>query len=212
MWSLSLAADPSASKECEMRRSCDLTSTIRLLGGGWITKATISVCVSLSLLYSSYRSHQCTQPLRALTTQITATYNLCNPQFRYESAHNPRRVLTKPSKPAHNDGYDNEDYDYILYVNDWLGSVEGQKYVTIRSQLLSNFFPTRIDQMSNQVPNFGRVGAGNVRAGCQVPEFQDERDIGCQSDKKQASLLQPEYDGGYYIADGQYFCVTQRIS
>lgn len=22
----------------------------------------------------------------------------------------------------HNEGYDNEDYDYILYVNDWLGS------------------------------------------------------------------------------------------
>lgn len=39
-------------------------------------------------------------------------------------------MLTKPSKPAHNEGYDNEDYDYILYVNDWLGSVEGQKYVT----------------------------------------------------------------------------------
>ncbi|KAF8518772.1 kinase-like domain-containing protein [Gautieria morchelliformis] len=70
-------------------------------------------------------------PLRALTTQITATYNLCNPQFRYESAHNPRRVLTKPSKPAHNDGYDNEDYDYILYVNDWLGSEEGQKYLIL---------------------------------------------------------------------------------
>ena len=74
-----------------------------------------------------YHSPVCAQPLRALTTQITATYNLCNPQFRYESAHNPRRVLTKPSKPAHNDGYDNEDYDYILYVNDWLGSEEGQK-------------------------------------------------------------------------------------
>jgi len=34
-------------------------------------------------------------------------------------------VLTKPSKPAHNDGYDNEDYDYILYVNDWLGTDDG---------------------------------------------------------------------------------------
>ena len=62
------------------------------------------------------------QPLRQLTTNITDTYHICNPQFRYESASNPRRVLTKPSKPAHNDGYDNEDYDYILYVNDLLGS------------------------------------------------------------------------------------------
>lgn len=59
------------------------------------------------------------------------TYHICNPQFRYESTHNPRRVLTKPSKPAHNDGYDNEDYDYILYVNDWLGSEDGHKCVPL---------------------------------------------------------------------------------
>ena len=57
------------------------------------------------------------------------TYRICNPQFHYESTHNPRRVLTKPSKPTHNDGYDNEDYDYILYVNDWLGAEDGHKYV-----------------------------------------------------------------------------------
>ncbi|GLB37583.1 putative serine/Threonine protein kinases, catalytic domain [Lyophyllum shimeji] len=70
-------------------------------------------------------------PLRQLTTNIVETYHICNPQFRYESAHNPRRVLTKPSKPAHNDGYDNEDYDYILYVNDWLGTEEGHKYLIL---------------------------------------------------------------------------------
>ncbi|KIJ68002.1 hypothetical protein HYDPIDRAFT_83234 [Hydnomerulius pinastri MD-312] len=64
-------------------------------------------------------------PLRQLTTNILDTYHICNPQFRYESGHNPRRVLTKPSKPSHNDGYDNEDYDYILYVNDWLGNEDG---------------------------------------------------------------------------------------
>jgi dual specificity protein kinase YAK1 len=33
---------------------------------------------------------------------------------------------------VHNDGYDNEDYDYILYVNDCLGTEEGQKYVDSR--------------------------------------------------------------------------------
>lgn len=68
-------------------------------------------------------------PLQHLTTNILDTYRICNPQFRYESAHNPRRVLTKPSKPAHNEGYDNDDYDYILYVNDWLGTEEGHKCV-----------------------------------------------------------------------------------
>lgn len=34
-------------------------------------------------------------------------------------------MLTKPSKGVKNDGYDNEDSDYILYVNDILGSEEG---------------------------------------------------------------------------------------
>ncbi|THX82856.1 kinase-like protein [Aureobasidium pullulans] len=61
-------------------------------------------------------------PLHALTTQLPATYRICNPNFQYESSRNPRRVLTKPSKGSKNDGYDNEDSDYILYVNDILGS------------------------------------------------------------------------------------------
>lgn len=38
--------------------------------------------------------------------------------------------MTKPSKGVKNDGYDNEESDYILYVNDILGSDEGgHKYV-----------------------------------------------------------------------------------
>lgn len=85
------------------------------------TPFLISTCIMLMVL----------QPIRQLTTHIVDTYHICNPQFRYESGHNPRRVLTKPSKPAHNDGYDNEDYDYILYVNDWLGNEDGHKYVII---------------------------------------------------------------------------------
>lgn len=65
-----------------------------------------------------------TQPLQALTVHLPATYRICNPGFKYESSRNPRRVLTKPSKGTKNDGYDNEDSDYILYVNDILGSEE----------------------------------------------------------------------------------------
>ncbi|KAK9454118.1 kinase-like domain-containing protein [Dipodascopsis uninucleata] len=60
-------------------------------------------------------------PLLALTVHIAATYSICNPSFKYESSRNPRRVLTKPSKGSKNNGYDNEDSDYILYVNDILG-------------------------------------------------------------------------------------------
>ncbi|KAJ3102616.1 dual specificity protein kinase yak1 [Phlyctochytrium planicorne] len=67
-------------------------------------------------------------PLLCLTKNLVHTYSHCNAKFDYQTQHNPRRVLTKPSKPAHNDGYDNEDWDYILYVNDILGSQEGQQY------------------------------------------------------------------------------------
>lgn len=63
-------------------------------------------------------------PLQALTSHLPATYRICNPTFQYESSRNPRRVLTKPSKGVKNDGFDNEDSDYILYVNDILGSEE----------------------------------------------------------------------------------------
>ncbi|KAI9732234.1 MAG: dual specificity protein kinase yak1 [Claussenomyces sp. TS43310] len=63
-------------------------------------------------------------PLQALTTHLPSTYRICNPSFKYESSRNPRRVLTKPSKGSKNDGFDNEDSDYILYVNDILGSEE----------------------------------------------------------------------------------------
>ncbi|KAI9345517.1 kinase-like domain-containing protein [Zopfochytrium polystomum] len=63
-----------------------------------------------------------------LSTRLVDTYRQCNPEFGYLQKNNPRRVLTKPSKPKHNDGYDNEESDYILYVNDVLGSQEGQQY------------------------------------------------------------------------------------
>jgi dual specificity protein kinase YAK1 len=62
-----------------------------------------------------------------LTTHLSPTYHIVNPAFRYELAFNPRRVLTKPSKAVGNEGYDNEDSDYILYVNDLLGSEDGHK-------------------------------------------------------------------------------------
>lgn len=61
-------------------------------------------------------------PVVALTSQLPSTYRICNPGFKYESSRNPRRVLTKPSKGTKNDGFDNEDSDYILYVNDILGN------------------------------------------------------------------------------------------
>lgn len=72
-----------------------------------------------------------------MTTHLPSTYRICNPAFKYESSRNPRRVLTKPSKGVKNDGYDNEDSDYILYVNDILGNEDnGHKYVSERIDYL----------------------------------------------------------------------------
>jgi dual specificity protein kinase YAK1 len=62
-----------------------------------------------------------------LTSELQSTYHACNQGFKYNTTNNPRRVLTKPSKASKNDGYDNEDFDYILYVNDVLGGAEGHK-------------------------------------------------------------------------------------
>jgi dual specificity protein kinase YAK1 len=68
------------------------------------------------------------KPLCALTMHLPTTYRLCNDEFTYESSRNPRRCLTKPGKGVKNDGFDNEDSDYILYVNDVLGTDQGHKY------------------------------------------------------------------------------------
>ncbi|KAI9144308.1 kinase-like domain-containing protein, partial [Paraphysoderma sedebokerense] len=67
------------------------------------------------------------------TIRIVEVYSRCNPEFAYDrKSQNPRRVLTKPSKGTKNDGYDNDDNDYILYVNDILGNEEsGRKYMII---------------------------------------------------------------------------------
>ncbi|KAI9361470.1 kinase-like domain-containing protein [Pilaira anomala] len=66
-----------------------------------------------------------------LTTELKATYSACNHGFKYNATNNPRRVLTKPSKASQNDGFDNDDFDYILYVNELLGSTEGHKYLIL---------------------------------------------------------------------------------
>ncbi|ORY06804.1 kinase-like protein [Basidiobolus meristosporus CBS 931.73] len=66
--------------------------------------------------------------LKSLTRRIAQTYRDCNPDFMYETTRNPRRVLTKPSKGVKNEGYDNENSDYILYVNDILGIDSGHQY------------------------------------------------------------------------------------
>ena len=70
-------------------------------------------------------------PLKALTTDLNTSYSICVPEYNYQASKNPKRVLTKNNKPSRNGGFDNEDYDYILYVNDILGVEENKKYLVI---------------------------------------------------------------------------------
>ncbi|CEP64474.1 serine/threonine protein kinase YAK1 LALA0_S11e04984g [Lachancea lanzarotensis] len=70
-------------------------------------------------------------PLIALTKALTTTYTLCSPDFSYQTSRNPKRVLTKPSDGKHNNGFDNVNSDYILYVNDVLGTEQNRKYLVL---------------------------------------------------------------------------------
>ncbi|EPZ33631.1 kinase-like protein [Rozella allomycis CSF55] len=67
--------------------------------------------------------------LSQLTCDLVSTFQQIDPLYAYQQQYNPKRVLTKPSKPAKNNGYDNENSDYILYVNDVLGDEEGKRYL-----------------------------------------------------------------------------------
>lgn len=70
--------------------------------------------------------HATTKPLVALTINLRDTYSRRNSAFRYDPALNPKRVLTKPSVGCKNNNYDNENSDYIIYVNDVLSDVNGK--------------------------------------------------------------------------------------
>ncbi|XRB05810.1 dual specificity protein kinase YAK1 [Pycnococcus provasolii] len=58
------------------------------------------------------------RPARLTTQHLVNFYQRCNPSgFHYNSAFNPRRLLTKNGRACLNHGYDNEHNDLILYVN-----------------------------------------------------------------------------------------------
>lgn len=58
------------------------------------------------------------RPLVArLTRDIIQTFENCNPEFSYSDSLNPKRFLTSPAVPVHNNGLDNANSDLILYVN-----------------------------------------------------------------------------------------------
>ncbi|EFJ45990.1 hypothetical protein VOLCADRAFT_30949, partial [Volvox carteri f. nagariensis] len=66
---------------------------------------------------------------------LVSVYRSCNDSYRYSHNANPRRVLTKPSVGVKNDGYDNENSDLIMHVNDVL--VNGQPGAVLRHYVVS---------------------------------------------------------------------------
>ena len=71
------------------------------------------------------------KPTVRSTKEILHLYKSCNPKFSYQDYRKPRRILTKPSEPVHNDGHDNENYEYVLRVHETIGDLPGQQYQVI---------------------------------------------------------------------------------
>jgi dual specificity protein kinase YAK1 len=67
--------------------------------------------------------------LYGVTTGILDTFKKCNPDFNYTPQSNPKRCLTNPPEGVLNNGYDNENNEYILYVSDIIKSPENEEYV-----------------------------------------------------------------------------------
>ena len=70
-------------------------------------------------------------PLISSTLHLINTFSSCNPSFGFDRTCNPRRVLTKPNRPVHNHGFDNEKWDLILQVNDIIGEEESRRYIIL---------------------------------------------------------------------------------
>ena len=82
--------------------------------------------------YKYYEYYNKVKPLYAMTARLAETFQRHNPEYRFDGERtNTKRVLTKPSKPAMNDGFDNENCDYILKVNEILGDDKDYQYRVI---------------------------------------------------------------------------------
>lgn len=72
--------------------------------------------------------HARTNLTKKLTFFLLETIRTVDPKFEFNQEVIPRRILTKPSEPALNNGHDNLESDFILIVNDILGDEEGHRY------------------------------------------------------------------------------------
>ncbi|RCH89317.1 dual specificity protein kinase yak1 [Rhizopus stolonifer] len=69
--------------------------------------------------------------LLAMTIFLKDTYSANNSNFAYDQSKIPKRILTKPSRPVRNENHDNENFDYILKVNEILGEDPNHQYRVI---------------------------------------------------------------------------------
>lgn len=76
-------------------------------------------------------------PVVNLTINIADFYKICNPAFRKVNKL-PQRMLTKPSEPALNDGFDNKDGNLICRVHDRIEN--GEVVYTILDMLGTGTF------------------------------------------------------------------------
>ncbi|KAI9482659.1 MAG: kinase-like domain-containing protein [Benjaminiella poitrasii] len=79
----------------------------------------------------SRRQKKTCSAIISLSVDLKETFSCINPEFSYDLSGRPKRILTKPSKPMRNDGYDNENFDYILKVNEILGHDPNYQYRVI---------------------------------------------------------------------------------
>jgi hypothetical protein len=66
--------------------------------------------------------------LANVTVNLLGTFQSCKASFWYDPSQNPRRVLTYPIDPVYNSEFDNEKWDYIIYVNGIIGEEEGHRF------------------------------------------------------------------------------------
>eukprot|EP00007_Cunea_sp_BSH-02190019_P004288 CAMPEP_0174233496 /NCGR_PEP_ID=MMETSP0417-20130205/3515_1 /TAXON_ID=242541 /ORGANISM="Mayorella sp, Strain BSH-02190019" /LENGTH=1125 /DNA_ID=CAMNT_0015311713 /DNA_START=50 /DNA_END=3423 /DNA_ORIENTATION=- len=66
--------------------------------------------------------------LPCVTVDLVDCFRVCNPEYAYTRTRNPKRVLTHPSEGCSNHGHDNEEANYILYVNSIIVGPEKRRY------------------------------------------------------------------------------------
>ncbi|OMJ14259.1 Serine/threonine-protein kinase ppk15 [Smittium culicis] len=72
-------------------------------------------------------------PTTDFTLNLMNIYKKVDPSFKFSPFTVPERPLTFPRQGMLNDGYDNENSDYIMFVNDKIGDTKGSEYIILEA-------------------------------------------------------------------------------